>query len=92
MTTLVSLGALKNRKCIPENFPLPSMGSALSLTKRDEENYEEEDVKEVKPRHNALPEVVTNGEKYNIWIEKDAGLLQITERVRVVSEAINMRK
>ena len=47
---MVSLGALKNLKCVPESFPLPPSESASSLMKKDEEEYEEEDEKEVKPR------------------------------------------
>ena len=48
VTTLVSLGALKNLKCVPENFPLPPSDTASSLPERDEEEYEE-DKQEAKP-------------------------------------------
>ena len=50
LTTLVSLGALKLLKCIPENFPLPPSDVASSLSEKDNEEYEERDEKEVKPR------------------------------------------
>ena len=49
-TTLVSLGALKNLKCVPEDFPLPPSDVVFSLTKKDDEEYEEKDEKEAKPR------------------------------------------
>ena len=50
LTTLVSLGALKNLKCVPEDFPLPPSDVVSSLTKKDDEEYKEKDEKEAKPR------------------------------------------
>ena len=79
---MVSLGALKNLKCVPESFPLPPSESASSLMKKDEEEYEEEDEKEVKPRQPTphrpqelpFPTMEENVPKLKAWlINKFAG-------------------
>ena len=46
LTTLVSLGALKNLGCVSKNFPYPETESGSSLTKRNNRD-KEEDEKEV---------------------------------------------
>ena len=54
ITTLVSLGALKNLNCLPANFPNPSSESASSLTETDDEDYDEEKEEVIKPRQPIL--------------------------------------
>ena len=56
LTILVSLGALKNLKCISEQFPYPATESASSLTESDYmDDDEEEEEKEVKARQPTPP-------------------------------------
>ena len=75
LTTLVSLGALKNLKCVPDNFPYPSTESASSHTKRDhmDDEGEEEKVKPRDPmplRADQLPFLLTeeNIPKLKAWL------------------------
>ena len=42
LTTLVSLGALTNLQCLPQNFPYPAIESASSFTKSINKDKEEE--------------------------------------------------
>ena len=76
LTTLVSLGALKNLGCVSKNFPYPETESASSLTKRDEEKDEKEVMVKIRqptptgPEQILFPPTEENITKLKAWLVK----------------------
>ena len=78
ITTLVSLGTLKNLKCLPENFPCPATKGASSLTESDNRDGEEEEIIRVRQPTPAWPDQIPyppteeNIQKLKAWFIKES--------------------
>ena len=74
LSTLVSLGALKNFLCVSRNLPYPEVESASSLTDRDDRDDEEDEKEEViksspdKAEEIPFPPLEENVPKLRAWL------------------------